>query len=167
MGRAVSQLEAPLSWARDIDYWRKIRREDRSSLADSNSSEHLSVRISVLACCCSSQASNGISGICWIIQTFKDAKILWETENSLADHFTGFIKPRPTSRVGSANKLSSWSLGGGLPVMMLMMSGMVWKRWVHLLTRLRFTSSPWVNSELALWHSHHGMREQYWRLGQH
>ena len=100
MGRAVSQLDAPFSWARAMDLWREAERVGWSRLADSFSCERLRLWISALALCCSSRALGETVGIFSEIRVLKGPAIFREAENSPEQRFKGSLKPRRGSRGG-------------------------------------------------------------------
>ena len=116
MGRAVSQLDAPFSWARAMDLWREAERVGWSRLEDSFSCERLRLCISAWALSCSSRASGETVGIFSEIRIFKWPAIFREAENSPEQPLERSLKPMPASLLGSTRRSPSASLGGGLPV---------------------------------------------------
>ena len=95
MGRAVSQLDAPFSWARAMDLWKEAERVGWSRLADSFSSDRPRLWISAWALSCSSRASGETVGIFSEIRIFKWPAIFREAENSPEQRFERSLKPMP------------------------------------------------------------------------
>ena len=112
-GQDSYQLDAPFS---AMDLWREAQRVGCSRLADYFSCERLRLWISAWTLSCSSRASGETVGIFSEIRVFKGPAIFREAENSPEQRFERSLKPMPANLLGSARRLPSASLGGGLPV---------------------------------------------------